>query len=152
MDSRGLQDVIKIAAETGSFDPLFSYFADDIELRISVALQSPATESRRGRWSVIRRLQRLYSGDSPTSDEPVDVFSSGNRIVACRYASVAIAGGLSIRDECALLFDIRNGLIEHLGIHHELSTLLDKGDVLPLFRQNMPTPASIGRSGGRSVP
>src|SRR5262249_39129344 len=82
MDNRGLHEAITIVAETGSFDPLFSYFADDIELRISVALQSPATE------------------------EPVDVFSSSNRIVACRYASVAIAGGLAIRDECALLFDI----------------------------------------------
>src|SRR5262249_4149882 len=100
MDNRGLHEAITIVAETGSFDPLFSYFADDIELRISVALQSPATESRRGRSSVIRRLQRLYGGDSPTTEEPVDVFSSGNRIVACRYASVAIAGGLAIRDEC----------------------------------------------------
>jgi len=151
MDNRGLHEAITIVAETGSFDPLFSYFADDIELRISVALQSPATESRRGRSSVIRRLQRLYGGDSPTTEEPVDVFSSGNRIVACRYASVAIAGGLAIRDECALLFDISNGLIEYLGIHHELSTPLDKVEVLPPFHQNMPTPASIGRSGGRSV-
>ena len=145
-----LHGAIRIVAASGSFDPIFSYFADDIELRISVALQSPATESRRGRWSVIRRLQGLYGGDSPTSDKPVDVFTSGNRIVACRYASAAIAGGLAIRDECVLLFDIRNGLIEHLGIHHELSTLLDKAEVLPLFHKETHRP--IGRSGERAAP
>jgi len=152
MDSKGLHDAIRIAAETGRFDPLFGYFADDIELRISVALQSPASESRRGRRSVIGHLQRLHSSGSLTSEEPVDVFSSGNRIVACRYASVAIAGGLTVRDECALLFDIRDGLIEHLGIHHELSTLLDRAEVLGPFHKDAPTRASIGRSEERFVP
>lgn len=104
MDSKGLHDAIRTVAETGSFNRLFGYFADDTDLRISVALQSPASDSTHGRRSVIQRLQRLYSSDLPTSEEPVDVFSSGNRIVACCYTSVAIAGGLTVRDGCALLF------------------------------------------------
>jgi hypothetical protein len=127
MDSRGLHDAIRIVAETANFDPLFDYFADDVELRVSVALQSQARDERRGRQSVIRHLQRLYSADSPASEEPVDLSSSGRRIVACRIASFAIGGGLTIRDDCALVFDIGDGLIRHLAINHELSTLLDAG-------------------------
>lgn len=128
MRSEGLDESIRTAAETAKFDRLFDHFADDIELRIAVATPSPASEWRHGRPSVIARLQRLYGNGAPTGEGPVDVYSSGERVVACRNASFAIAGGLTIRDECALVFDIRDGLIDRLVIQHELSALLDKAE------------------------
>jgi hypothetical protein len=128
-DLKGLLDAIRIAAEVADFEPLFDYFADDIELRVSIALQSPSSEKRRGRQSVIRHLRLRYGVGSPPSEAPVDVFGSANRVVACRSATFAIARGLRVRDDCALAFDMSDGLIDQLAIHHELSLLT----IGPLF-------------------
>jgi ketosteroid isomerase-like protein len=127
MASKDLCELIRTAAEKTDFEPLFDYFAHDIELRISIALQASASEERRGRSSVIRHLRLRYGPGFAPSEEPVDLFGSGDRVVARRAANVAIGSGLKLRDDCALVFDIVDGMIDQLAIHHELSALLDAG-------------------------
>jgi hypothetical protein len=150
MESKSLHDAIRVAADTANFEPLFGYFADDIELRISIALQPPATEQRRGRLAVIRHLQRRYGVDSPASEESVDLFGSDGRIVACRSVSVAVAGGLTVRNDCALVFDIGDGMVRHLAIHHEFS---GKGRAVPVsVRDPRGAARSLERAPGTPFP
>jgi ketosteroid isomerase-like protein len=125
MISQALQATIERVVETADFRPLFDAFADDIELRVAIALRAPVCDERRGKKSVIGHLQKIGNADSPPSDNPPDFFASGERVVAFRDECFAIGGGLTLRSECALVFDVREGSITRLGIHHELSPVVD---------------------------
>jgi hypothetical protein len=131
-----LLDVIRVAARTGDFRPVFDYLAEDVEFSIAIELRLPTRTEIRGRQSVIRHLQSLDAMEPPMQEEPVDVFSAGERIVACRNASVAIQTGMSIDSECTLVFDVCNGLIARLAIQHELFTALEgRPTAVPLVRK-----------------
>jgi hypothetical protein len=66
-------------------------------------------------------LRSLDGRDPSKLDEAVDVFAGGERIVATRNAIVAIGADTSLRNECTLVFDLVDGLIRRLAVHHELS-------------------------------
>jgi hypothetical protein len=90
-----------------------------------VAAGSPGYSEHRGKRSVISHLQSVAEADPPRIDQTPDFFASGDRIVAIRDARFAIGSGLTVRSECALVFDVYNGLITRLGIHYELSPVVE---------------------------
>jgi ketosteroid isomerase-like protein len=121
MISEDMHDAIRIAAEAADFRPLFDYLADDVELTVSIPVQAPVSIERRGRQSVIRHLRGFEEADTPRKKNAADVFGAGERIVAFRDMSLTIGGALRVRSECALVFDVRDGVITRLAINHELS-------------------------------
>ena len=125
MISQAVQDAIEQVTETANFGALFDHFADDIELRVAIAVGSSVYNEHRGKRSVISYLQNVGEADAPRIDEPLDFFASGDRIVAFRDERFAIGTGLTVHSECALVFDVHDGLITRLGIHYELSPVVE---------------------------
>ena len=145
MISLAVRDAIEEVAETANFDALSDLFADDIELTVAVAVGPPGHSEHRGKRSVISHLQSAAKADAPPFDETTDFFASGDRIVAIRDARFAIGSGLTVRSECALVFDVHNGLITRLGIHYELSPIAEtplRAKVSPLHHDSSPREGS----------
>ena len=120
MIDQSLQDLMKQVAETANFHSLFDRFSDDVELRMSMAVTLSTCRGQRGRESVIRHLQNAGDADGPRINEPIEVFADSERFVVCHDAGVAIAAGLNVRCERTLVFDVHEGLITRIAIHHEL--------------------------------
>jgi ketosteroid isomerase-like protein len=123
MISQVVQDAIKNAIDTGDFSPLYDYFADDVELRIAMAVGSSISDERSKR-SVIDCLQKLAEVDLPLDDQAPEFVANGKRIVAFWDESLPLRSGLAMRDQCTLVFDVNDGLITRLAIHHDLSPAL----------------------------
>ena len=79
----------------------------------------PPVPGERSKRCVIDRLQRL--GSVPPDHEAPEFVVNGERIVAFWDESVSLRGGLAIRSQCTLVFDIHDGLITRFAIHHDLS-------------------------------
>ena len=108
-------------ARSGDFSHVSDYLAEDVQFSVSIAVRSPTRKELHGRESVIAHLRNLDGRDSSKIDEAVDVFAGGERIVATRNVIVAVGANTSLRNECTLVFDVRDGLIRRLALHHELS-------------------------------
>ena len=120
MIDQSLQALMKQVAETANFHSLFDRFSDDVELRMTMAVTLSTCKGQRGRESVIRHLQNAGDADGPRVNEPIEVFADSERFVVCHDASVAIAAGLNVRCERTLVFDVHEGLVTRIAIHHEL--------------------------------
>jgi hypothetical protein len=125
MISQAVQDAIEEVVETANFSALFDHFADDAELRVAIAVSSPGYSVHRGKRSVMSRLQSVGELDALGIDDPLDFFAGGDRIVAVRDERFAIGSGLTVRSECALVFDVHDGCISRLGIHYQLSPVVE---------------------------
>jgi ketosteroid isomerase-like protein len=120
MISQAVHDAIKRAIDAGDFRSLHDYFADDVELKIAMAVGSPGADEHCKR-PVIEYLQKLGDFDTPPDGEPPEFFANGDRVVAFWDESVLLKSGVAIRSQCTLVFDVRDGLITRLAIHHDLS-------------------------------
>ena len=118
MISHDVQDTIRAAVASGDLRSLHGCFADDVELKIAMAV-GPPVPGARGKRSVIDRLQRL--GNVPPNHEAPEFVANGERMVAFWDESVLLRSGLTIRSQCTLVFDIHYGSITRFAIHHDLS-------------------------------
>jgi len=146
--SQAVQDTIKIAIETGDLGPLYDYFADDVALKIAMAVGSPVSDER-GKRSVIDCLQKLGEADEPPDQEAPEFIANGERVVAFWDESVALRSGVAIRVQCTLVFDVRDGLITRFAIHHDLSPVRAGGPG-PRHRPDSPTAGSAVNGGQRN--
>jgi len=121
MMTQSVQDTIKGAIETGDFSSLYDYFADDVELKIAMAVGSPVSDER-CKPSVIDCLQKLGDVDLPPDREAPEFVANGDRVVAFWDECVSLRSGVAIRSQCTLVFDFHDGLITQLAIHHDLSS------------------------------
>jgi hypothetical protein len=120
MVSQVVQQAIKRAIVSGNFSPLYNSFADDAELRMAMTAGS-SISNERGQRSVVARLRSLVEGDLSPANEAPEFFADGERIVAYWDEIVSLRSGMAIRDQCTLVFDVRDGLIIRLAINHDLS-------------------------------
>ena len=125
MTRQVVQDTIKSAIETGDFSALYDYLADDVELKMAMAVASPVS-SERCKPSVIECLQKLGEVDMPLDHEAPEIIASGERVVAFWDEIVSLRSGVAIRVQCTLVFDVRDGLITRLAIDHDLSPVRRK--------------------------
>ena len=79
--SQVLHDTIRSAVEAGDFSALYDYFADDVELKMAMAVGSPVSEER-CKLSVIDCLQKLGEVDVPPEDVAPEFIANGERVVA----------------------------------------------------------------------
>lgn len=126
MISQAVQDTIKRAIEAGDFSSLYDYFADDVELRIAMAVGSSVSDECCKR-SVVDRLRKLGKVALSPDDEAPEFVANGERIVAFWDESVSLRSGVAIRSQCTLVFDVHDGLITRLAIHHDLSPVRASG-------------------------
>ena len=120
MISQAVQDAIKNAVETGDFRSLRGCLADDVELRIALAAGSAVAEEA-GMRSAVDCLQKLAQAESLADDEGPEIVANGERIVAFWDENVSLRSGVAIRGQSTLVFDVHDGLITRLAIHHDLS-------------------------------
>jgi len=132
---QSLLQASRVVAEGGDFNRLFEYLAPDVEFSVSIEVRSPTREEIRGRQSVIAHLRSINGTHSPKSEEPVDVFVGGQRIVSSRNATVAIGADFVVDSECTLVFDVHDGMISRFAIHYELSNSLELPTAMPLGRR-----------------
>ena len=118
MISHDVQDTIRGAIASGDLSSLHGYFADDVELKIAMAV-GPPVPGERSKRSVIDRLQGL--ANVPPNHGAPEFVANGERVVAFWDESILLRSGLAIRSQCTLVFDIRDGLIARFAIHHDLS-------------------------------
>jgi ketosteroid isomerase-like protein len=113
---QAVEDVIKRAIETGDVGALDACFADDMEFEVALALGTAAP----GRCASepLRQLERI---DLPHGDSAPEFFVDGERIVAFWDERVSLRTGVAIRSQSTLVFDVRDGLITRLAIHHDLA-------------------------------
>lgn len=131
MTTNSLPKAIMAVADTVDFRPLFEHLADDVELRVTVAVRSAVCE-RHGKRSVMRHLRPSAPAEIPRVSEPPDSFADGRRIVAFREQTLSLGGSVAIHGECAFVFDVHDGLVTRLGIHHELAPLMNVPSDTPL--------------------
>lgn len=117
-----LQDTIKCAIETGALSFLHDHFSDDVELEIRMAIE-PLASVARSRPDVIDRLRDFDKVASAPGHGAPDVIANGERVVACWDEWVSLRSGASIRVQCTMVFDLREGSIARLAIHHDVSPL-----------------------------
>jgi hypothetical protein len=115
-----LQAIVE-AARSGDLSHVVHYLAEDVQFSVSIAVRSPTKMEIHGRQSLIAHLGSLDGKESSKTDEPVEVFVGGERIVATRNATVAIGADMALGNECTLVCDLRYGLIRRLVVHHVLS-------------------------------
>jgi len=148
MMRQAVQDTIKRAVETGDFSSLYDCFADDVELEIAMAVVSPAS-SDRCKASVINCLQNLGEVHFLPEYEGPEFFANGERVVAFWDERVSLRSGVTIRSECTLVFDVRDGLITRLAIHHDLSPVRASAPERQV-RPDAPTAESVVNHGQRN--
>lgn len=129
MIDQSLQDLMKQAAETANVRSLFDRFSDDVELRMTMAVTLSTCEGQRGRESVIRHLQNAGDADGPRIKEPIEVFADSERFVVCQDVGIAFAAGLNVRCERTLVFDVHEGFITRIAIHHELFPAMSRAQL-----------------------
>lgn len=120
MMNGALQDAIKCAIETGALSPLRDHCSDDVELEIRMAGEPFATNARSSP-SVIDHMQEFGKVASAPSHDAPEVIANSERGVACWDEWASLRSGVAIRVQCTLVFDVREGLITRLAIHHDVS-------------------------------
>jgi len=92
---------------------------------MAVTVDLPPSTRRIGKREVLEHLRRAARG-FPHVDEggPRQLLADGARVVVLQDERVAAVSGLSIRSECALVLDIREGAIARIGVHYELYPLM----------------------------
>ena len=143
-----VQDTIKSAVETGDLSSLYDYFADDVELRMAMAVGS-SVSGERSKRSVIDHLQKLGEVDLRPHHEAPGLLAEGDRVVAFWDESVPLRSGVAIRSQCTLVFDVRDGLITRLAIHHDLSPV-NENRPGRRARSDAPSAASVVNLGQRT--
>ena len=119
MIGQALQDAISYAVETGELSFLHAHFSDDVELRIEMAV-GPIISTSQGKASAIDRLQNFGKVVVAPYDEVPEINANGDRVVACWDETVFLRSGLALGVQCALVFDVRDGSIVRVAIHHDL--------------------------------
>jgi ketosteroid isomerase-like protein len=114
--SQAVADMIRKAIDTGDLGALDGCFADDMEFEVALALGRAVP----GRCASEppRQFERI---DLPRGDSAPEFFVGAGRIVAFWDERVALRTGIAIRSRSTLVFDVRDGLITRLAIHHDLT-------------------------------
>lgn len=120
MMNEALQDTIKCAIETGELSSLHDHFSDDVELKIGIAVE-PLASVERCSPSGIDRLEDFGKVALAQNHVVPEVIANGERVVAFWDEWVSLRSGVAIRIQCTLVFDVREGLITRLAVHHDIS-------------------------------
>ena len=114
-----VQDVIRNAVLSGDLASLEAWLAEDVELNVAVTA-GPAGLRDRRKAPVLERLRQLGDPNRPPDTEAASFLGNGQRIVAFWDEAVPLSTGIGLRCECTLVFDLRDGCIARLTLHHEL--------------------------------
>lgn len=125
MDLAIFQSTIERIVRAGDFDALAGYLADDVEFKLTITVGSPANGEVRGKQAVIDYLTNATDADRDKEDRSPETFGSRERFVIAGDDELAITkSGVRARSEYAFVFDISDGLITRLRIHHDLSLVV----------------------------
>ena len=117
MNGRAVRQAVERALELSDLSYLDDYFAEDVELRVGLAV-GPSLSACRGKQIVASRLAQAADELMPAVPE---FTATGERVVALCDERVSLRSGLVINVQSALVLDIENGLITRLAIHHDIA-------------------------------
>jgi ketosteroid isomerase-like protein len=125
MDHAIFQSTIERIVGAGDFEALADYLADDVEFKLTITVGSPANGEVRGKQAVIDYLTNVADADGDEQDRSPETFGSHERFVIAGDDGLAITkSGVRARSEYAFVFDVSDGLITRMLIHHDLSLVV----------------------------
>ena len=123
MKRSSLDQAIDALAHTGDPSSLADHLADDVELDVAVTVDIPAPMRRIGKRAVLEQLRRARA-DTGSGDRQREVLANGERVVVLHDERVAAGSGLAIGSACAVVLDVRDGIVARIAIHYELEPAL----------------------------
>lgn len=122
MNNPSVHAALERFARTRDFSTLTRFLADDVELRTTMAAVAPTISECKGRGTVLDCLQG-GSRASRARAERAEITGDANRFVVVDAVDVAIPfAGAATHDAFAVVFEMRDGAITRIVIHHELGS------------------------------
>ena len=123
MKRSSLEEAIEALARGGDLAALAEHLADDVELAMAVTVDVPPPVRRVGRRAVGEHLRGSDLRAGPVQRQR-EVLAEGERVVVLRDGRVAAPGGLAMEAACAVVLDVRQGVVARVAIHYELQPTL----------------------------